>query len=98
MAVMIHHFSAIQKQQLLRWQFRECRIKVCKTTPFSWKAASENNLRNLERNRSLKHGSRKRAAAAVFDHFTLHYCIINMYEYIAEVVLHLKVICGISAD
>lgn len=47
MAVMIHHFSAIQKQQLLCWQFMDCGIMVCKMIPFSWKAASENKPCNL---------------------------------------------------
>lgn len=94
---MIHHFSAIQKQQLLCWQFRECRIKVCKMTPFSWKAASENNLRNLGRNRSQIYSSIKGAAAAMFGHFTLHYCIINMYDYITKIVLRLKVIYCVSS-
>lgn len=51
MAVMIHHFSAIQKQQLLCWQFMECGIMFCKMIPFSWKAASENNPCNLGKNR-----------------------------------------------
>lgn len=34
MAVMIHHFSAIQKQQLLCWHFMYCGKMVCKMIPF----------------------------------------------------------------
>lgn len=82
MAVMIHHFGAMQKQQLLCRQFMGCGIMVCKMNLFSWKAASENNPYNLGENRSEKQGSLKRAMVAMFDHFTLHYCVINMYEYI----------------
>lgn len=43
MTVMIRHFSAIQKQWLLRWQFMKCGVMIYKMILFSWKAASENN-------------------------------------------------------
>lgn len=31
---MIHHFSEIQKQQLLHWQSMVCGVMVCKVIPF----------------------------------------------------------------
>lgn len=47
---MIHHFSEIQKQQLLNWQSMVCGVMVCKVIPFSWEAVSENNYYDVQRN------------------------------------------------
>lgn len=53
MAVMIHHFNAIQKKQLLCWQFVEFDIMILKKIQFSLKAASGNNLCTTGTNRSV---------------------------------------------
>lgn len=84
MAVMIHHSSAIQKQQLLC----RCGTLICKMIPFSWKAASESNPCNLGENRSGKSN---------VDRFMLLYCILNVYECITTTVLQFKAMyCGSS--